>query len=190
MLIIIEGKYDSGFLEIYLQYLKIKDYKFFEVGGNSSLANKLEGGKENLRTQIDRTIAKDKKIKIIFDADNDINKSKQNIEKQLGNELYSKCEVFLFPNNQDKGNLEDLFLKIAKEKSILECLRRSRECLEKIDSKLPNFKSPDKKAVVYAYTHMFGGVIKNGKIKVKGDILEILDLDHEYLEPLKNFLLR
>lgn len=198
MLIIVEGKYDVGFLDIYLQYLEIekKDYKFHEVGGNKNLENQLnkeaetdEDEKENLRIKINKALEEGEKIKIVFDVDDNYEKSLQNIKRQLGDELFSKCEIFLIPNNQDEGNLEDLFFRIVKEKGILECLRRSRECIEKIDSKIPNFEPPDKKAVVYAYAHMVGGTIRDGRIKLKGDILDVLDLNNEYLQPLKNFLL-
>ncbi|MDE7316244.1 MAG: hypothetical protein K2N12_00695 [Helicobacter sp.] len=198
MLIIVEGKYDVGFLDIYLQYLGVgvKDYKFHEVGGNKNLENQLnkevetdEDKKENLREKINKALKEGKKIKIIFDRDDNYESSLQNIKKQLDNDLLPKCEIFLIPNNQDEGNLEDLFFRIVKEKDILKCLRRSRECIEKIDSEIPNFEPPDKKAVVYAYAHMFGGAIKDGRIKLKGNILDILDLNNEYLQPLKNFLL-
>lgn len=88
MKIIVEGDSDKKFLESYLKYLNITNYiKIISIGGKYNLKNHKELKKEDFI--------------IIFDADNDYNKSKINIEKQL-NELNIKNDkIFLFPNNRD-----------------------------------------------------------------------------------------
>lgn len=180
-LIFVEGNTDKDFIECYLNFLGINNrYKVID-----------SEGKDKLKTsKLDMAIPKS--IKIIFDADNNLKDSKENIEKQLEDieketkkEIKSKCEIFLFPNNQDKGNLETLIENIAKEQCILKCFDNYQECISKLNN--INIKLPPKKTKVFAYLNCFG--LKNGvqEFKLNDDIL---NLNSSYITPLKDFLLK
>ncbi|RDU66503.1 hypothetical protein CQA53_03395 [Helicobacter didelphidarum] len=176
MLIIVEGNTDKSFIELYCKYLGV------EIKENSI---KSAGGKDGLKSI--KSIEKYNKIKIIFDADNDIALAKANIEKQIQeiSKNISQYEIFLFPNNQDSGNLEILLENMAKEKCILECFTKYEECLRKLQKDNSNLKLPAKKSKVYAYFHSFGFKNGNKNFEINNDIL---NLDSDYLIPLKEFL--
>ena len=70
MRIIVEGDSDKKFLESYLKYLNITNYtKIVAIGGKDNIVNHKELKKEDFI--------------IIFDADDNYNESKINIENQL-----------------------------------------------------------------------------------------------------------
>lgn len=180
MLIIVEGITDENFLKLYLktiETIKIEDIKIKNAGGNKKL------------TSI-KDITKEDRVKIIFDADDDIQASVDNIKQQLSQDDLKKCEIFLLPNNKDNGNLETLLEKIAREKDILDCFDRHQECLKKLQGRNPSIRLPAKKTKVYAYKHAFG--YKNGIDDSKFDCVfeKILDLKNEYIQPLRDFLLK
>ncbi|MCI5786036.1 MAG: hypothetical protein MR025_01080 [Helicobacter trogontum] len=174
MVILVEGLHDQYFLQSYLEYLNITNVNV-----------KYTNGKDGLKDH-EREIVKNNNTKIIFDADDDLELAKENIKNQLGEELFAKCEIFLIPNNKDKGNLETLIENIAKEKCVLQCFDNYMECLKTLQEKNQNIKLPAKKSKVYAYNHSFG--YKNGDENYKIDNT-YFDLESEYLEPLKSFLL-
>lgn len=181
-LIIVEGNTDKEFIKLYIEFLGLGKFDI-----NSS------DGKDNLK-EVKKIISHKKNLKIIFDADDDIEQAKKNIQKQLKeiaqennideNSLL-QAKIFLFPNNKDTGNLENLVEKIAKEKCILECFEQYKKCIEKLQDKNKNIKLPAKKSKVFAYLESFG--FKNGDENFKFNE-DIFDLNSEYLEPLKNFL--
>ena len=86
MKIIVEGDSDKKFLESYLRHLNIRNYtKIVAIGGKDNIVNHIELKKEDFI--------------IIFDADDDYNKSKLNIENQLDKLDIQNYKIFLFPNN-------------------------------------------------------------------------------------------
>lgn len=186
MVIFVEGSDDKCFLKDYSDYLltrfkKTINFKIIEVGGNKKLASNT-----NIKKYKDN-IEEVEKVKIIFDADNDLELAKENIKNQLGEELFDKCEIFLIPNNKDKGNLETLMENIAKEKCVLQCFDNYTECLKTLQNKNRDIRLPTKKSKIYAYKYSFG--YNNGDKNYKIDNT-YFDLDNEYLTPLKEFLLK
>ncbi|EAJ6947228.1 hypothetical protein TT01_06815, partial [Campylobacter jejuni] len=184
--IFVEGLNDEEFLKGYLDYLSTRfkktiNFKIIEVGGNK----KLKSNKDIKKYKND--IREVEKVKIIFDADNDLEAARENIKEQLGDELFDKCEIFLIPNNKDRGNLETLIENIAKEECVLKCFDHYTECLKTLQEKNQNIKLPAKKSKVYAYNHSFG--YKNGD---KNYIIDnrYFNLESEYLNSLKEFLLK
>ncbi|WP_104746014.1 DUF3226 domain-containing protein [Helicobacter bilis] len=177
MLIVVEGNQDKHFINLYLKYLEKNNIKIVISGGNKGLSN------------VKADLEQANKIKIIFDADNNFDEAKKNIEKQL-NELKidSKYEMFLLPNDKDNGTLEDLLKEIAKDKCVLRCFDCYFKCIEKLQEKNSKFKLPNKKDKIYAYFETFG--YKPNKLeKLEHEKLEeALDFNSPYLEPLKNFL--
>ena len=191
MLIIVEGYTDQDFIELYFDFL---------VSNNKSLSNikltdknfaKTEG-KDNLSSaepRIDKALCKGERVLIIFDTNDDKQKSLDNIHNQLDllNPSWKKqCEIFLIPNNQDKGNLETLLENIAKEKCILKCFDDYIKCITRLQNQNSKIKLPEKKSKVFAYLSSFD-------IKIDENFQlneDIWDLQNPYLNNLKNFLIQ
>lgn len=176
MNIIVEGNTDKDFLEMYCKYLKI-DAEIESIGGKDKLKNYK---KLNNNT---------KYFLIIFDADNNFNLSIQNIENQIKilKNKSKNYDIFLFPNNNDNGNLEILVEKIANHKEILHCFEQYTNCIESAKNNNNNILLPAKKSKVFAYMSSFG--FKNG-VEVKDfNLNDYVNFEDSYLKPLKKFLL-
>ncbi|PUD33309.1 hypothetical protein C2S19_01815 [Helicobacter pylori] len=158
---------------------------------------------------------------IIFDAD-----KKESQEKGAGfdNKLkyireeskekgidFPREQIFLFPNNQDDGDLETLLSEIANHKEFINCFESYLDCIKKKEHYKPikNIR----KSMWYAYLEVFGlekffqykwdtnnkkneeNIIidDKGKIKEKHKeeyekLKEVIDFNSKSLIPLKNFL--
>ncbi len=213
ILIFVEGPSDRFFLEIYLLYLyfqekfPIKNFKVQNVDGKDNLSKRL------------LEIEKYDKTLIIFDADKDYESNKKEILKVVSKtkQTISEEQIFLFPNNQDDGDLETLLLKIAKHKEFINCFESYLDCIKKKEHYKPikNIR----KSKWYAYLEALGlekffqytwdTKKKNNKKKLiiddkdgdgieikdqyKGDyekLKEVIDFNSKSLNPLKNFLER
>lgn len=174
MNILVEGHTDKDFLELYCKYLNI-EVRIDVVDGKDNLINRVNLVKAN------------KNYLIIFDADNDYNNSKANIENQINQMNIPKqnYEIFLLPNNKDNGNLETLIEKIALYKEVLKCFEGYEECISKLG--INDIKIPPKKDKVFAYMQSFG--FKNTIKPKEFDLSPYVDFEDKYLEDLKNFLL-
>ena len=174
MNILVEGHTDKDFLELYCKYLNI-EVRIDVVDGKDNLINRVNLVKAN------------KNYLIIFDADNDYNNSKANIENQINQMNIPKqnYEIFLLPNNKDNGNLETLIEKIALYKEVLKCFEGYEECISKLE--INGIKLPHKKSKVFAYMESFG--FKNPEEAENFDLSPYVDFEDKYLEDLKNFLL-
>ncbi|OAV70736.1 hypothetical protein Barb6_01641 [Bacteroidales bacterium Barb6] len=134
---------------------------------------------------------------VIFDADNDFITRKKEIEswrKQYG----LTFELFLFPNNQDSGALEDLLEKIIIDKNqpIFDCWHGYEKCLQskEIEGRAYPLTTPTKKTKIYGYLEALLGTSKEDKKKIKEQERDYTNnehwnLDADYLIPLKEFLL-
>lgn len=174
MHILVEGHNDKDFLELYCKYLNI-DVRIDIMDGKNNLINK-----PNL-------IRNDEKHLIIFDADDNYNNSKANIENQISQMNIPKenYNIFLLPNDKDSGNLETLIEKIALYKDVLNCFECYKKCITGLGN--DKIKLPPKKSKVFAYIQSFG--FKN-TIKAKEfDLSPYVNFKDKYLEPLKDFLL-
>ncbi|WQX25703.1 hypothetical protein E5P65_04060 [Helicobacter pylori] len=204
ILIFVEGPSDKVFLEVYLYFLEdlpIKNFKVKDVKGKDNLSKRL------------LEIEKYDKTLIIFDADKDYESNKKEILKVVSKtkQTISEEQIFLFPNNQDDGDLETLLLEIAKHDEFLKCFEGY---LESIKSK--EYYKPIKnirKNMLYAYLEVFElqkffqykwdtnnkkneeNIIidDKGKIKEKHKeeyekLKEVIDFNSKSLIPLKNFL--
>ncbi len=116
-LIFVEDPSDRLFLGVYLFYLyfqekfPIKNFKVQNVDGKNNLSKRL------------LEIEKYDKTLIIFDADKNYESNKKEILKVVSKtkQTISEEQIFLFPNNQDDGDLETLLLEIAKHDEFLKC---------------------------------------------------------------------
>ncbi len=192
ILIFVEGPSDRFFLEIYLLYLyfqekfPIKNFKVQNIKGKDNLSKRL------------LEIEKYDKTLIIFDADKDYESNKKEILKVVSKtkQTISEEQIFLFPNNQDDGDLETLLLEIAKYDEFLKCFEGYLECIKNKEHYKPikNIR----KNMLYAYLEVFGleNLTKtDGKDKIKEKhkeeyekLKEVIDFSLNSLIPLKNFL--
>ncbi|GAA7204607.1 DUF3226 domain-containing protein [Helicobacter pylori] len=207
ILIFVEGPSDKVFLEAYLYFLEdipIKNFKVKDVIGKDNLSKRL------------LEIEKYDKTLIIFDADKDYESNKKEILSKTQQKITEE-QIFLFPNNQDDGDLETLLLEIAKHDEFLKCFEGYLECIKSKEHYKP-IKNISK-SKWYAYLEVFGlekffqytwdTEKKNnekkliiddkdgGEIEIKDQykkdykkLTEVIDFDSKSLIPLKNFLER
>ena len=128
---------------------------------------------------------------IIFDADDDIKERKKELQ-DLKNKYNEDFDFFLFPNNIDKGELEDLLVNIINQNysSIFDCWDNYENCLKMISS---DMTLPAKKTKIYAYLEPLHGKSKSQKEMIKEPNRNYKnekhwDLNNPYLKPLKFFL--
>ncbi|WQZ56468.1 hypothetical protein KVM69_01820 [Helicobacter pylori] len=194
ILIFVEGPSDKVFLEVYLYFLEdfpIKNFKVKDVKGKDNLSKRL------------LEIEKYDKTLIIFDANKDYESNKKEILTVVSKrkQTISEEQIFLFPNNQDDGDLETLLLEIAKHDDFLKCFEGYLECIKSKEHYKPikNIR----KNMLYAYLEALGleNLTKTnidvfdskGKIKEKNKeeyekLKEAIDFNSKSLIPLKNFL--
>lgn len=145
ILIFVEGPSDKVFLEVYLYFLEdlpIKNFKVQNIKGKDNLSKRL------------LEIEKYDKTLIIFDADNYKSNKKEILTVvSKTKQTISEEQIFLFPNNQDDGDLETLLLKIAKHDEFLKCFEGYLECIKSKEHYKPikNIR----KNMLYAYLELF-----------------------------------
>ncbi|GAA9648747.1 hypothetical protein HpHCM43_02000 [Helicobacter pylori] len=211
ILIYTEGKSDRNFLGRYLNFLKYKDhFDMFDIEGK----DKLISGEflEKIDKILNNKHQTYKQVCIIFDADK---KESQEIDAGFDNKLKHICkelkekgidfpreQIFLFPNNQDDGDLEDLLLGIAKHKEFISCFKSYLDCIKKKEhyKLIKNIR----KNMLYAYLEALGledlytkknifdieGEVKNECKEKYEKLKEVIDFDSKSLVPLKDFLER
>ncbi|MGN8512899.1 DUF3226 domain-containing protein [Helicobacter pylori] len=203
ILIFVEGPSDKVFLEVYLYFLEdlpIKNFKVQNIKGKDNLSKRL------------LEIEKYDKTLIIFDADNYKSNKKEILTVvSKTKQTISEEQIFLFPNNQDDGDLETLLLKIAKHDEFLKCFEGYLECIKSKEHHEPikNIR----KNMLYAYLELFELekffqykwdtnnkkneekiiIDDKGKIKEKykekyEKLKEVVDFNSNSLIPLKDFL--
>ncbi len=143
---------------------------------------------------------------IIFDADK---KESQERDAGFDNKLkyireefkekgidFPREQIFLFPNNQDDGDLETLLSEIANHKEFINCFESYLDCIKNKEHYKPikNIR----KSMWYAYLEALGleNLTKtDGKDKIKEKhkeeyekLKEVIDFSLNSLNPLKNFL--
>ncbi|WRD20390.1 hypothetical protein E5K56_01845 [Helicobacter pylori] len=204
ILIFVEGPSDKVFLEVYLYFLEdipIKNFKVQNIKGKDNLSKRLLEIEQYAKTLI------------IFDADKDYESNKKEILKVVSKtkQTISEEQIFLFPNNQDDGDLETLLLEIAKHDEFLKCFEGYLECIKSKEHYKPirNIR----KNMLYAYLEVFElqkffqykwdtnnkkneeNIIIDDKGKIKEEhqeeyekLKEVIDFKSKSLIPLKNFL--
>ncbi|MCQ2940488.1 DUF3226 domain-containing protein [Helicobacter pylori] len=193
ILIFVEGSSDKVFLEVYLyflEYFPIKNFKVKDVTGKDNLSKRLLEIEQYAKTLI------------IFDADN-YESNKKEILKVVSKtqQKITEEQIFLFPNNQDNGDLETLLLEMAKHDEFLKCFEGYLECIKSKEHYKP-IKDIGK-SKWYAYLEALGleNLTKTnidvfdskGKIKERykeeyEKLKEVIDFNSKSLIPLKNFL--
>ncbi|WP_017281335.1 DUF3226 domain-containing protein [Helicobacter pylori] len=213
-LIYTEGKSDKNFLSWCLDVWKNEDHfdqAHFDIiyveGKDKLFSDEFCKRIENILKNKNQEY---RQVCIIFDAD--IKKENQESDAGFDNKLrhihekfkekgidFPKEQIFLFPNNQDDGDLETLLLEIAKHDEFLKCFEGYLECIKSKEHYKPikNIR----KTKWYAYLEALGlenltkiDIFDNeSKIKNKHEenyrkLKEMVDFNSESLIPLKIFL--
>ena len=192
--IFVEGVADARFFKQYIHHM------FDEEVANERLV--ILKGWDNLKTEASavrmRSMSANGGVNlVIVDADKDFQARQAEIAawKQT-NEV--EFELFLLPNNQDKGALEDLLENIINpnNRPILDCWEDYEKELVKLDipgRTPPPLTTPAKKTKIYGYLEALLGDSKSQKELIKEakrNYEEILhwNLNAKYLDSLKEFL--
>ncbi len=215
ILIYTEGKHDKNFLSWCLDVWKNEDhfdqahFDIIYIEGKDQLFS--DEFCKRIKNILKNKNQEYRQACIIFDAD-----KKENQESDAGfdNKLkyirenlkkegidFPREQIFLFPNNQDDGDLEDLLLKIANHKEFINCFESYLDCIKKQEHYKPIKKI--RKNMLYAYLEALGleDLIKKnifdteGKVKNKYEedyerLKKAIEFESDILIPLKNFLER
>lgn len=215
VLIVVEGKADVVFLIQYLAHLYRIDPLLYEEESPIELSVNgkniriiLTKGKDRIKKQassIRQHIDNGYKILFIFDSDNDASLNRDNILKQwydLG--LSEKPEIFLIPNDCDKGTLETLLLQCVHTCNTplltywQQLLSNQQDLLSELNERYKTcgdcnarqtLYGPDDKMAIYSYAYQLTG---NKAHETKRDYLDatVWDLQSKALEPLRDFLIK
>ena len=193
-LIIVEGEADKKFMEDYYHHLfqvSAPKNSIIHTGGYKKLAD------EVILRQMQMNADQGGVNLVIFDADDDYKtrwEELSSLKEQYGVEF----ELFLFPNNQDAGALEDLLENIINlnNRPILDCWENYEEELRRLEipgRTPPPLTTPAKKTKIYGYLEALLGESKKEKKMIKEKERNYKnashwDLDAEYLERLKEFV--
>ncbi|GAA9697240.1 hypothetical protein VN0004_02260 [Helicobacter pylori] len=215
-LIYTEGKSDKNFLSWCLDVWEYQaHFDIIHVEGKDKLFS--DEFYEKIENILTNNNPRYKQVCIIFDAD--IKEESQESDAGFDNKLkhirkefkekgidFPKEQIFLFPNNQDNGDLETLLLEIAEHKEIIQCFKRYLKCIECKCIGIKEHHGPIKnirKSKWYTYLEALGleNLTKTnidvfddkGKIKEKykeeyKKLKEVIDFNSSSLVPLKNFL--
>lgn len=185
-IIIVEGKSDKEFLEY---FMRTKEIKFKQIIPNDS--NYLTNA---TLTQIIKALDDNLEVYILFDADSSPQETRKRLEKELEKVdlTNERVKIFLFPNDKNSGELENLLYDVTTKPEIITCFDKYTSCIDSIDKNLS--KNINKKSKIYAYKEASGlqkelDKASQGDIKKKLEIFNrYFNFDSEKLEPLKDFL--
>ena len=201
--IFVEGDADKKFLSDYYHHLFQERVPQYSINHTGDLKGDKTGGYKKLSDEIN---IREMRINtdqggvnlVIFDADKDIEARRKELEA-VKEQYHVEFELFLLPNNQDTGELEDLLENIINpnNRPIMDCWEDYEKELVKLEipgRTPPPLTTPAKKTKIYGYLEALLGDSNTQKELIKevnrnyGNTLH-WNLDAEYLEPLKGFLL-
>lgn len=182
--IFVEGKADMKFISDFVknrfEYNLKEGIEVLEVGGK----DRLYKFKIQFTERIDQGLTN----LVIYDADQSFIETRNALEA-VNNTSGIQFENFLFPNNEENGDLEVLLEKIVNDpgKPVIECIDNFFKCLDSIKS--PEIKyQRDRKSRIYAYASI---LTSNDAAKESNrDYLNInmWNLKSDSLKPLYDFL--
>jgi len=193
-----ESSNECNFIKQYISYLLQTAYE------NCGIEILCVGGKDNLckfDNQMRECTMFGGRNLVIFDCDSTTSGGgviKRSEElKRLKDAMNLDFSFFLFPNNKDEGAFEDLLLQIINpmHKGIVECFDQYEKCVGGQNEVLGGvYETPNSKAKIYTYIASFRRSrskterMKQGNWEFQNK--NYWDLESEYLNPLKHFLLR
>lgn len=200
--IFVEGDADKKFLSDYYRHLFQEKAPQYSINHTGDLQGDKTGGYKKLSDEINiremRINADQDGVNlVIFDADNDIEARRKELEA-IKEQYQVEFELFLLPNNKDKGALEDMLEQIINpvNQPIFKCWENYEKELVKQEipgRTPPPLTTPAKKTKIYGYLEALLGESKSQKEKIKEtnrnyENTQHWDLNAEYLNPLKCFL--
>ncbi|WRA12046.1 hypothetical protein KVK46_01790 [Helicobacter pylori] len=213
-LIYTEGKNDKIFLSWCLDVWKNEDhfdqahFDIIHVGGKNKIFS--DEFCEKIESILTNNNPRYKQVCIIFDAD--IKEENQESDAGFDNKLkhirkefkekgidFPKEQIFLFPNNQNDGDLETLLLEIAEHDDFLKCFEGYLECIKSKEHYKPIKKIRKSKWHAYLEALCLTDLYTKDVFDIKGKIKEkhkeeyeklkeVIDFNSNSLIPLKNFL--
>jgi len=140
-LLLVEGKDEINFFCALINYLEITEVQILEVGGCSQFGDKFDALCQTTGFEIVRILA------VIQDADNDPNSKFERIkhylnehEFELPRQLNSfsngnpQIGVFILPDNQNGGMLEDLCLRSVGGDPKMDCVENFFTCITNLEN--------------------------------------------------------
>lgn len=192
--IFVEGVADARFFKQFINHL------FGETVADERIV--ILKGWDNLKTEASalrmRSMTANGGVNlVIVDADKAFQSRKDEIERwQQTNKVEFK--LFILPNNQDAGALEDMLENIINpnNRPILDCWEDYEKELVQLDipdRTPPPLTTPAKKTKIYGYLEALLGPTKREKELIKEANRNYentlhWNLDAKFLEPLKEFL--
>lgn len=171
-----EGIADEKFLKDFIKsQFGIEEIKYINVKGKDSI--------HLVKNEFEKNTDQGGVNLLIFDADSNYANARDNIIRQR-EEVGVEFEIFLFPDNNGVGALEDLLLKLTvpEHSGIFECFTPFNFCLK---SKNPHYNVPDLKTQIYSYLSFQKLEANEGKRDYTQSCWNLSNLD---AKPLRDFL--
>ena len=211
--IFVEGDADLKFLHDYIEVLINDDLKALKdkkgkiiksdylttTGGWAKIDGK---GGDTFREKMKENTSNNILNLVVFDADSPENEGGFAVRKREIEDWKTRhgltFELFLFPNNEENGELENLLEGIINPQNatIFCCWENFEECLttKTTCTKTP-LTIPAKKSKIYAYMEVLHGDSNSEKEKIKDPNRDFKNTQHwdlsaQAIGPLKKFLQR
>ena len=201
-LIIVEGEADKKFFENYYHHLfheKAPTGSIIHPGKDGDTGGYAKLRKEDAINAMKQNTDAGGKNLVIFDADDDCEARRKEL-LAIQDEFGVEFELFLLPNNKEAGELEDMLEQIINPNNqpVMDCWQTYEGELEKVripTKTPPTLTIPAKKTKIYAYLETLLGKSRSQKKLIKDanrnyENTQHWNLDAEYLEPLKEFMMK
>jgi len=189
----VEGKDEKNFFEALLKNLGISNIQIIDVGGKDKFTSSL-----STYLQSEGALNQIKKIGFVRDAEereatvafqsicSTLNEYKLPCPSELNKVIEQegkKVSIFIMPNNQSCGMLEDLCITSIKETNIFECIDCFVNCYKKM---IYLEKYNPAKAIILAYLSTRTPIVNSLGIAAQE---KVWDFSHECFNEIKNFLI-
>lgn len=201
-LIFVEGEGDKKFFQDFYHHLyqqKAPENSIIHPGKDDDTGGYQKLEREDTLQAMRQNTDNDGVNLVIFDADKDIKTRRKEIE-DIRSRHNVDFELFLLPNNNEVGALEDMLERIINpiNQPVMNCWQIYEDELKKVripTKTPPELTIPAKKTKIYAYLETLLGESKSQKKQIKDPYRNYRNsahwnLDDEYLEPLKEFLFK
>ncbi len=164
-LLLVEGKDEICFFDALLEHINIRDIQLIEVQGKNNFKNEFPILLKSPKFDDVKSYG------IIRDADKNANNTFQSVVTLLSKHNHPipekrgefksnkivKTGVFIMPDNQNKGMLEDLCLKIVSSHPNIKCVNQYLDCLKNNKSlQIKNSKYSKNLSKAKVYTFLSG----------------------------------
>jgi hypothetical protein len=197
--IFVEGDGDKKFIQDITKYCTnlILDTDIIIIGGWEKISSSKNEG-EAYRIEFQKNNDMGGTNLVIFDSDDDF-QSREETLIQWSIKYSLSFELFLFPNNNDNGELESLLETIINpiHQGIFNCWTQYENCVARL---APTFRPqgytlPARKSKIYSYLEALQGNTYSQKKLCKDPFRNYLEEEHWNLQspnlrPLINFLRR